>query len=202
MLFTPSLHSRQDNRGMSLERKIDFSRPRLLKCGKCAFVNEATFAWIHNWENDKVSCARCGVVFGRETSAEYTYRLEDPALDAGRISEVYWYHSTSQQVWPDPNYNPWAGISDQARARMNKQLGRERTKSWELKQRSRALHVGTYEAAIENMLRRMRNENDCGDFNLYRVRIAANAAIDYDIQTDPGGQMGNVQLREVGQEGS
>ncbi|SDR20768.1 hypothetical protein SAMN04489765_3838 [Tsukamurella pulmonis] len=33
-------------------------------------------------------------------------------------------------------------------------------KEWSARQQAKALHVGTYEAAVENMLRRMRNQND------------------------------------------
>lgn len=43
--------------------------------------------------------------------------------------------------------------------------GDKRVVSWAARQRAKALHVGTYEAAVHNMLRRMRDQaDDCSQF--------------------------------------
>ena len=68
---------------------------------------------------------------------------------------------------------------------------------WAEQQKSKALHVGTYEAAIENMLRRM-NDQPEGDapFYLYRVVLDDAVGIEPGVHREPTNWVGDAQPEE------
>lgn len=111
---------------------------------------------------------------GHEVSAQEEYPaltdLADPALDPAAVEHLAWYHTSTHRDWPPTDLSPKAS----------------------------ATHLGTFESAIENMLRRMRNQSDADNqFYLHRVRIACPPA-----EVSPLGQelsdfMGNVRLRNL-----
>jgi len=69
---------------------------------------------------------------------------------------------------------------------------------WTEHQRTKALHVGTYEAAIKNMLRRMRNQNGSGEqFYLYSARLNRDAMVEPGLHPEPTDFVGDVHLGEV-----
>lgn len=76
--------------------------------------------------------------------------------------------------------------------------GGERVAEWAARQRAKALHVGTYEAAVHNMLRRMRDQADQGSqFYLYRVRLIPSVTVREGWLIDPSNFVGDVVLAEV-----
>ena len=100
--------------------------------------------------------------------------LDDIALQDDRVGRLYWYHSITYENWPDAEayadaYKEqiangpafWRGWSSP------EQLLKDHT--------SKAVHIGTYEAAIENMLRRLHNQDDRDgsppQYWLHRVQI-------------------------------
>ena len=69
---------------------------------------------------------------------------------------------------------------------------------WAERQRANALHVGTYEAAIHNMLRRIHDQADSGsEFYLHRVRLVPTVAVREGWLVDPSNFLGDVVLDEV-----
>ena len=69
---------------------------------------------------------------------------------------------------------------------------------WAERQRSKALHVGTYEAAVHNMLRRINDEGDRGkQFYLYRVHLRPTVIVREGWIIDPSNFVGDVALNEV-----
>ncbi len=51
--------------------------------------------------------------------------------------------------------------------------GDKHVAAWAARRRAKALHIGTYEAAVHNMLRRIRDQADRGNqFYLYRVHLS------------------------------
>lgn len=120
---------------------------------------------------------------------------DDPALEAGRVPDFYWYHSSTHSDWPPVGLDPAAGLMPPTVARMG---GPQRVAAWAERQRSQALHVGTYEAAIHNMLRRMNDQNDLErQFHLYRVRLKPSVVVREDWIIDPSKLMGDLPLDEV-----
>jgi hypothetical protein len=76
----------------------------------------------------------------------------DPALDNAQTGELAWHHTSASRDWPAPDY------SEQQKARLLAVADRFHYDVREViaRQAQQAPHVGTYEAAIENMLRRIR----------------------------------------------
>lgn len=76
--------------------------------------------------------------------------------------------------------------------------GPQHVAKWTATQRAKALHVGTYEAAIHNMLRRIHNQADHGaQFYLHRVHLKPSVSLKDGWLPDPAGFMGDVALLEV-----
>ncbi|MFL6119351.1 hypothetical protein [Actinophytocola sp.] len=96
---------------------------------------------------------------------------DDRALDNGQINTLAWYHTSTQPDWPSTNYaSERKAALLLAAARV---IPADRVDALVERQLSQTLHVGTYEAAIENMLRRMDDQDDgASQFYLHRVALA------------------------------
>jgi len=116
----------------------------------------------------RMDCAHCGkeIHFGPAVAA---LRDEnDPALQDNLVSTFAWYHTSTSPDWPSPDY---AAQFENRLKWVERDFGISRD-NYLAQQTSKALHVGTYEAAIENMLRRMENQDDgTKQFYLYRVAL-------------------------------
>ncbi|WP_369393044.1 hypothetical protein AB5J72_39835 [Streptomyces sp. CG1] len=76
--------------------------------------------------------------------------------------------------------------------------GEQRVTAWTARQRAKALYVGTYEAAVHNMLRRIRDQADQrSQFYLYRVCLKPSVVVREGWLVDPGNFIGDVGLDEV-----
>lgn len=118
-------------------------------------------------------------------------------LPAEEVSQRLWFHTSTYADWPSNSWEPTAGWQPHGFARMEQMLGPGAVERWRQKQLRKLLHLGTYAAAIENMLRRQTNQNDQGHFFLYRVRLNADAAVGPNVIDDPGGMVGDVQPEAV-----
>ncbi|NLA28759.1 MAG: hypothetical protein GX875_03775 [Propionibacterium sp.] len=85
-------------------------------------------------------------------------------------------------------FDPAKGLTDLARRRMG---GEARVQAWADRHRNKALHVGTYGAAIHNMFRRCADQGDQGEqFYLNRVFLKPSAVVDEGWLTDPSNFVG------------
>lgn len=108
---------------------------------------------------------------GHEVSAQTEHPtltdLSDIAMDPAAIEHLAWYHTSTRSDWPPTDLSPT----------------------------ERATHVGTFESAIENMFRRMRNQADAdSQFYLHRIRIVSPPAEVSPLGEEPSDFMGNVWL--------
>lgn len=108
---------------------------------------------------------------GHDVSAQTEYPaltdLADAATDPAEIERLVWYHTSTRADWPPTDESPSAS----------------------------ATHLGTFESAIENMFRRMRNQSDAdSQFYLHRVRIGCPPAEVSPLGEEPTDFMGNVWL--------
>lgn len=97
--------------------------------------------------------------------------------------------------WPTRGFDPAAVLTLETRLMMG---GAELVDEWAVRQRAKALHVGTYEAAIHNMLRRIRDQADWGSLlYLYRVHLKPSVVARKGWLPDPSNVVGDVVLDEV-----
>ena len=135
------------------------------ECGKTSTLTAAEFVAEKN--NALMDCEHCGeqIYFGLAVAA--LRDTDDPALRDECVPRLAWYHTSTAADWPAPDYA----------ARFDSDLDEDlffgpSRESYLVEQTSKALHVGTYEAAIENMLRRMHDQLDgASQFYLYRVAL-------------------------------
>jgi hypothetical protein len=145
------------------------------------------------------ACPECGTDCQVEERPNFWAAHDDPSYDDSKVRDMYWYHTSTHANWPDPAFDPTARLTDRTKQRMQN-IGTDgrALKRWAKGQMAKALHLGTYEAAIENMLRRMTHQGDADDqFYLYRVRLSHNAVIEPGVHTEPTNFVGDVQLADL-----
>jgi hypothetical protein len=178
-----------------MERPIDFSRDRRMLCGICAHQWLVDLEWINRWEQSTEVCPACGTTCEHEDAPRVTVDTDDLALDDGKIAQFSWYHTSTQPDWPTRDFDPAADLTPETRRIMG---GDNEVAAWAVRQRGKALHVGTYESAIHNMLRRMRDQSDrSSQFYLYRVLLMPSVVVREGWLIDPANFAGDVVLDEV-----
>ncbi|WP_405968866.1 hypothetical protein OG613_46705 (plasmid) [Streptomyces sp. NBC_00015] len=178
-----------------MERRIDFRSERQMLCERCDHRWRVDLGWIDRWKQTRETCPGCGMTCEHEDSPRVTVDSGDPALDDDRVAQFFWYHTSTQADWPTRHFDPAAVLTPETRRMMG---GEQRVSAWAARQRAKALHVGTYEAAVHNMLRRIRDQADQrSQFYLYRVRLKPSVAVREGWLVDPGNFVGDVVLDEV-----
>jgi hypothetical protein len=183
----------REHRGV--ERLINFSRNRYMLCGLCSHHWIVDLDWIDRWDQALELCPGCGVTCEVEDAPKATVDPGDLALSDDNVAQFAWYHTSTQPDWPTRGFDPAAKLTELTRERMG---GDERVARWAERQKAKALHVGTYEAAVHNMLRRIDDQADHGaQFYLYRVHLAATITVREGWLVDPSNWVGDVVLDEV-----
>ncbi|EKX60742.1 hypothetical protein Sipo8835_03120 [Streptomyces ipomoeae] len=178
-----------------MERRIDFWRERQMLCGRCDHWWRVDLDWIDRWEQTEETCPGCGMTCEHEESPRVTVGPDDPALDDDRVAQFSWYHTSTQADWPTRDFDPAAVLTPETRRMMG---GEQRVSAWVAHQRAKALQVGGYEAAVHNMLRRIRDQADQrSQFYLYRVRLKSSVVVREGWLVNPGNFVGDVLLDEV-----
>jgi hypothetical protein len=139
-------------------------------CGDTSYISAGDYH-AKSTVDALMPCEHCDrtIHFGPAVAA-----LKDPddrAFDNGQINTLAWYHTSTQPDWPSTNY------ASERRAALLRAAARvipaDRVDAFVERQLGQTLHVGTYEAAIENMLRRMDDQDDgASQFYLHRVALA------------------------------
>lgn len=178
-----------------MERRIDFSRERHMHCRGCGHRFVVDLDWIDRWEQSEEECPGCGLTCEHEDAPRVTVDPDDPALDDERVPELFWYHTSTHPDWPAQDFDPAAGFTAETRMRMG---GDAHLAAWATRQRAKALHVGTYEAAVHNMFRRIHDQADHrSEFYLYRVRLKPSVVLREGWLIDPSNFVGDVDLADV-----
>jgi hypothetical protein len=152
-----------------VERPVTFEYGYNMSCPGCPGITTLTSAEYYSERNGAhVQCAHCGggIHFGPAVMA--LRDANDPVLDDQWASGVAWYHTSTDPGWPSSAHlMPPSAVDLLTRVMPSDDVRRARH-AYE----NKALHLGTYETAIEAMLRRMRDEDDGGaQFYLYRVAM-------------------------------
>ncbi|USR78814.1 hypothetical protein [Arcanobacterium pinnipediorum] len=182
---------------MCLERDIDFGRARRMRCGRCGHEELVSHDWVESWEQGKEFCPGCGIDCTEEDRARPTYEPDDPSIVDESVSQMFWYHTSTIPDWPQKDFDPREKLTPKTVQRMTRMCGIGAVDRWVEQQKSKALHLGTYEAAIENMLRRMGDQPE-GDvpFYLYRVVLDDAACIEPGIHCEPTNLVGDALPKE------
>jgi hypothetical protein len=137
------------------------------ECGGVVAVTADTYFRERSVEA-LVPCTHCDedVHFGPAVAA---LRDElDPVLVDANVNRFAWYHTSTWQDWPSSDHTEAAASTTRIAARRFR-LDEEAVVT---RATTQALHVGTYEAAIENALRRMHDQGDAlSQFFLHRVEL-------------------------------
>lgn len=169
-----------------------------MRCGSCRHEWLAAAEWLIRFNQALVGCPNCDTDCRGEDRPDFCADPDEPMRDDAALRNVYWYHSSTHENWPDREFNPAAVLTDVARERLEAASGRGAVERWAARQKAKALHVGTYEAAIENMFRRMRDQADSqSQFYLYRIELESDCAIEPGVHKEPTNWFGDANLNEV-----
>jgi hypothetical protein len=134
-----------------VERQITFGydfRMRCNSCGQTSILSGADYIRLDNENDAHMECDHCDDSIHFGPLAAGIRDQNDPALDDGMLSRFSWYHSSPYANWPntDCERDMKAMFStSRARALMGD------PEPYLQAQLDKALHLGTYEAAIENV---------------------------------------------------
>lgn len=149
------------------------------------------------------ACTACGVTVDITQQSLTLRDPDDPAARTDSIDRLVWYHSSRYENWPDRDAYA-ADIAAIARQTVEKGRGAgffdpDRFIAGKL---ALAVHLGTYEATIENILRRLMNQDHTTIFDtrywLHRVEISLNPGELYPGVNDEFSTMfGDVELEQL-----
>jgi hypothetical protein len=159
-----------------IERSISFEYDYRMRCPNGHFSQVLADLFHSQWiiADGTVPCEACGESIAVINENIAVRNPDDLALDRDRISELAWYHTSTHADWPPPGYA--ATIAEElqwSRQTMPEHVFAETFH----REQTKALHLGTYESAIENVHRRIRNQAD-RDNQFYLHRVSVNLAAD------------------------
>lgn len=162
----------QSNLADLVERPVTFAYNFHMRCGECGQVSELTgadYLRLNDEAGAHMDCEHCDASIHYGPRVATIRDTADPALDNSIVSHLAWYHTSIHANWPETESAYERDIRAQyasLRHTFGDFEGAVRRNA------TQALHLGTYEAAIENMHRRMRNEADGQTpFYLHRVHV-------------------------------
>lgn len=175
---------------MSSERDIDFERERNYRCQKCEHIFSVDWAFLDRWAQGVEDCPNCGTPSSDEAAAKPWVYADEPALDDQYLKDVAWYHTSTFSKWPAIDVDPLSTLPEITIRMMG---GQSKAQAWAKRQRNKALHLGTFEAAVHNMFRRISDQGDEGkNFYIYRVLITPDAFIRSGWQLEQSNFVGDV----------
>lgn len=161
---------------MITNRPVDFGYEHCwLLCPNCTSRTQMSFPEYS--AGATVRCGNCGAdVSARDPLDHAVAAVNDPALHADSIVGLSRFHTSTHRKWPPMGDAPT----------------------------DPAIHLGTYEASIENMLRRMSSGEDAStaQFYLHRVRLAVHPGdIAEQVRQEFSDWVGNVPQSRVRADG-
>jgi hypothetical protein len=153
-----------------IERAVSFCYGYNMACGQCGGVTPITATdYYLEVGGAHMECADCGSDIHYGPAVIALRDTGDPVPDDQTAVDVAWYHTSTDPRWPDRG----RAMPETELALLRRAMSSAEAAAHAREQReNQALHLGTYEAAIESMLRKMRDEDLGGaQFWLYRVAL-------------------------------
>ena len=147
-------------------------------------------------------CASCDAAVDITQQVPTLRDTEDPALQSDSVERFAWYHSSRYENWPDREAYT-ADVTAVARQTAEKGSMFFDADRYIARKLSLAVHLGTYEAAIENILRRLEDEDHSNIFAtrywLHRVEFATTEPTDLHPQVvgEFPTMLGDVELEQL-----
>jgi hypothetical protein len=168
-----------------------------MRCGSCRHEWLVTAEWLERFDQALVGCPNCGTDCQGEDHPYFCVGPDEPLHDDAAVRDVYWYHTSKEPNWPDPDFDPTADFTDEMKRRMEAMCGTGAVERFSLRHKAKALHIGTYEAAVESMFRRMRDQGDAhSQFFLYRIELQPACVIEPGVHKEPTDWVGDAYLSE------
>lgn len=170
-----------------------------MRCGSCGEEWLASAEWLDRFNQALVACQVCGTDCRSQDRPDFCADPDDPVHDDSALTSFYWYHTSTHENWPNSDFDPAASLTEETKRRMESiGSGVGAVERWAERQKAKALHVGTYEAAIESMFRRMSDQADSSDrFYLYRVELDHHCVVEPDVHPEPTNWVGDAYLADV-----
>lgn len=148
-----------------------------MRCVHCSFINSLSAEDYVGSAEAMMACTKCGDDFNFGPAVIALTNSEDPALDDAALPKLAWYHTTTDPEWPR-SMKPLADDELQ-HLRERARWSEDQIERYRIPRENQAIHLGTYEAAVDSMLRRMRNQGDQQSvFYLHRVRLRPDVVIE------------------------
>ncbi|WP_324191077.1 hypothetical protein [Nocardia farcinica] len=146
------------NSGISAEHpagfEFDFSYWFDCDCGRRVEVTAGEYEQQCGGDEESYPVCECGDSIDISTARPALRDLDDIDCHDDQVDRHLWYHTSPYQDWPSPRYR--SDIT--ALIKRSLLSPSEHEKAIEGRT-SLALHLGTYAAAVENMLRRMHDQD-------------------------------------------
>ncbi|WP_216917690.1 hypothetical protein [Nocardia noduli] len=183
------------NSGVSAEHpagfEVDFSYWFDCDCGRRVEVTAAEYEHQCGGDEESYPVCECGDTVDISAAHPALRDVDDIDCHDDQVDRHLWYHTSPYQDWPSPSYR-----SDIAALIKRSLLPPSDHESAIEGRTSLALHLGTYAAAVENMLRRMRDQDSPAHrYWLHQVQIHLGAAdLAADVRGEGSGWFGDVPM--------
>lgn len=187
---------------MLIERPVSFASGFRMRCVSCGSSNWLTAEKYAGSPESMMTCSNCENDFNFGPAVIDLTDAKDPALDDSALPQLAWYHTTTDPGWP--RHSRQVSAADLHTLR-DHGMPEDRVERYRRRHENQAIHAGTYEAAIDSMLRRMRNQGDQESvFYLHRVRLRPDLSIEpgwRDENTGEAAQITSFDLADQGIDG-
>lgn len=183
---------------------VGFGYPYWFQCTGCdrrVDIEAGLFELQCTSQADYSVCASCGAAVDVTQQTPTIRDPDDRAAQNDSVNQLVWYHTSRYESWPDVAAYT-ADVTAEARRTAEHFTGYDVERRIATKL-SLAVHLGTYEATIENILRRLEDQDHSDLFEtrywLHRVEIKLDQATDLhpEISDELYSMFGDVELAQL-----
>jgi len=179
------------------ERPIDFGHDRSVYCRACRRKSKVDDSWMSALTKSVICCPACSKQWEAPTDFCFDFNDDDQMKHAHNVTSAYWYHTSLHPDWLLAEFDPEIKLTEVERVHAERYASGG-VAGWASRQKAQALHIGTYEAAIENMLRHMFERGaEQKQFYLYRVVLNDDCKILDEVHPEPPAAWGSTAVNDI-----